>query len=361
MRSPSVDVDPGASNRLTPARTRRRGRTWLFLLVAAGFAVLAGGPWWFAGKWAAADHRRVGPPPADLPARAIELRNATGNLLRGWFVPGNPGGGGVLLMHGSHETRRAMIGRARFLHLHGYSTLLFDFHAYGESEGDRTAFGFTESGDAAAAVALLRSLIPGERLAAVGFSLGGAACLLGPQPLPVDALVLEAVYPDIEEAVANRLRLRFGAIGPWLAPLLTLQVYPRWGVRLDQLRPIDAIKTVRVPVFIIAGADDQRTTLAESRRLFAAAPEPKEFWAVPGAPHANYQRFAPAEYEKRLLAFLDRYLRRSSSDGLTRSLAGKTLATSGRPKTRKMPVGKPVALLPRSICGRLCTKTRRGP
>ena len=212
-------------------------------------------------------------------------------------------------MHGSHETRRAMIGQARFLHRHGYAVLLFDFHAYGESDGARTTFGYGEAADAAAAVALLRTLAPGERVAAVGFSLGGAAALLGPQPLAVDALVLEAVYPDIRDAVANRLRLCFGALGPWLAPLLTAQVEPRFGVRLDQLRPIDAIARVRVPLLLIAGTDDERATLADSQRLFAAAPEPKEFWAVPGAAHVNFQHFAPAEYEARLLAFLDRTLR----------------------------------------------------
>lgn len=298
----------------TRARRHRR-RTWgraCVIALATGLVVLLGGAYWFGGRWASADHRRVGPPPADLPAQSVEFRNPSGERLRGWYVPGRPGGGGVLLMHGSHETRRAMIGRARFLHAHGYAVLLFDFHAYGESEGERTSFGHGEAADAAAAVDLLRSLLPGERLAAVGFSLGGAACLLGPRPLPVDTLVLEAVYPDLADAVANRLRLRFGPLGPWLAPLLTLQVYPRWGLRLDQLRPIDAITRLRVPVLIVAGTDDGRTTLADSRRLFAAAPEPKEFWPVPGAAHTNFQRFAPAAYEARLLAFLDRYLRRGA-------------------------------------------------
>jgi uncharacterized protein len=263
---------------------------------------------WFGGRWAAADHKRVPPPPADFPARPVEFSGSAG-ILRGWFAAGNPGGAAVLLMHGSHETRRAMLGRARFLHTHGYATLLFDFHAYGESDGDRNTFGFTEAGDAEAGLQLLRSLAPGERIGAIGFSLGGAACLLGERPLPVDALVLEAVYPDIETAVANRLRLRLGPLGPLLTPLLTWQIYPRWGIRIDQLRPIDGIRKVHVPMLVIAGAEDPRTTLAESKRLFAAAAEPKQFWIVPGAGHVNFQRFAPQEYEARVLGFLDRFLR----------------------------------------------------
>ena len=289
-----------------------RARRWAIaigVVALAGAAVVASGALWFGGRWAAADHRRVGPPPRDLPARAVEFRSGTGDLLRGWFVPGAPPGGGVVLLHGSHETRRAMIGRARFLNRRGYAVLLFDFHAYGESEGARTSFGYGESRDAAAAVASLRSLVPDGPIAAVGFSLGGAACLLGDEPLAVDALVLEAVYTDIEDAVANRLRMRFGSVGPLLAPLLTGQLGWRWGIDAARLRPIDAIGRLRVPVFVIAGADDPRATIEDSRRLFAAAPQPKELWEVPGAAHVNFQRFAPQEYERRVLEFLDRYLR----------------------------------------------------
>ena len=283
-------------------------RALAFSAALALVATLAGA-YWSAGRWAAADHRRVGPPPADLPAQSIAFQNPAGDTLRGWFVAGEPGGGAVLLMHGSHETRRAMIGQARFLHQHGYAVLLFDFAAYGESTGTQTTFGYGEAADAAAAVALLRTLAPGERIAAVGFSLGGAAALLGPRPLDVDALVIEAVYADLRDAVANRLRLRFGPLGPWLAPLLTWQVEPRTGVRLDQLRPVEAIARIRVPLLLIAGSEDGRAPLADARRLFAAAPEPKELWVVDGAAHVNFQRFAPAEYEARLLAFLDRHLR----------------------------------------------------
>lgn len=275
----------------------------------AALIVTGGAAYWSAGRWAAADHRRVGQPPSDLPARVVELGAPGGGRLRGWFVPGEPGGGAVLLMHGSHETRRAMIGRARFLHRHGYGVLLFDFHAYGESDGAHTTFGYGEAADAAAALARLKTLAPGERVAALGFSLGGAAALLGERPLEVDALIVEAVYADIRDAVANRLRLGFGPLGPWLAPLLTAQLSWRFGVSPEQLRPVDGMARIRVPVLIIAGAADGRAPTADAQRLFAAAHEPRQLWIVPGAAHVNFQHFAPKEYEAHVLAFLDQYLR----------------------------------------------------
>ena len=122
--------------------------------------------------------------------------------------------GGVVLVHGVRETRRAMLDRARFLHRAGYAVLLFDLPAHGESEGDRVTFGAGEASAVRAAVDLLAESLPTQPIAALGFSLGGAACLLGHEPLPVDALVLEAVYADIDTAVANRLRLYAGAAVP---------------------------------------------------------------------------------------------------------------------------------------------------
>ena len=98
-----------------------------------------------------------------------------------------------------------MLDRARFLHGAGYTVLLYDSRAHGESDGSRITFGHLESLDARAMLGFLRRAAPGERLGVIGISRGGAAVLLGPQPLGVSALALEAVYPTLEEA--KRLRL----------------------------------------------------------------------------------------------------------------------------------------------------------
>ena len=73
----------------------------------------------------------IGPPPMDLTIRPISLLSQSGSNLRGWFIPGKRGAGGVLLMHGIRANRLAMLDRARFLHRAGYSLFLFDFQAHG--------------------------------------------------------------------------------------------------------------------------------------------------------------------------------------------------------------------------------------
>jgi esterase/lipase len=98
-----------------------------------------------------------------------------------------------------------MLGRAEFLHAMGFTVLAPDFQGNGESPGEHVTFGARESLDAAAALAFLDSAAHGERVGAIGVSMGGAASLLGPGPLPVSALVLESVYPTIRDAVRDRI------------------------------------------------------------------------------------------------------------------------------------------------------------
>jgi uncharacterized protein len=290
--------------------TRRRAPIFLVICaIAACLAIVATGV-----RLASPTHATVGPAPVDLNAERVEFRSGSTATLRGWFVAGQPGGGAVVLMHGVHANRLSMVPRARFLREHGYSVLLFDFQAHGESSGDWITFGRREALDAQAAVDFARQRLPGERVAAIGSSLGGAAALLGPHPLAVDALVLEAVYPEIGAALDNRFRAVLGPLAGEIsvqlaAPLLKIVMPSILGIRLDDLRPIDHVGAVTAPILIASGTKDTRTTLAEARALFDRANAPKQFWAVEGAGHVDLEAYAPEEYRRRVLAFLQSALR----------------------------------------------------
>lgn len=240
----------------------------------------------------------IGPPPTDLGAAPITFPSRSGATLRGWYVPGVPGRGAVVLVHGIHADRRVMLPRARFLQRAGYSVLLFDLQAHGESTGDRITFGAKESLDVVSAIEVMRTKSPGERIGVIAVSLGGAAALFA-SPLNIDALVIESVYPTIVDATRDRM-------GPVLAPLLLWQLRPRLGLGVSDLRPIDHLKSVRGPIFVISGAEDRHTRPDEARAMFDAASEPKEFWLVPGAAHVDLHSVASHEYEQRVLAFLRR-------------------------------------------------------
>ncbi|MGH9936387.1 MAG: alpha/beta hydrolase, partial [Blastocatellia bacterium] len=170
--------------------------------------------------------------------------------------------------------------------------------------------GHLESRDARAAVEFMKRSRPGEKLGIIGLSMGGAAAVLASPALDVDAMALEMVYADVDRATANRMERYFGAWARGLAPLLIMQLPLRAGIDAVALRPIDRVGAIKAPKLFIAGAKDRHTKLVESRELFAAASEPKELWVVEEAAHGDVHQVAKEEYERRVLDFFEKRLRR---------------------------------------------------
>ena len=249
-------------------------------------------------------------PPEDLGMRSVPIFSENGRLAA-WFIPGESSHGAVLLLHPVRSNKSSMLARARFLSNEGYSILLPDMQAHGESEGEQITFGYREAKDVSAAIQKIRELAPGEKVAALGVSLGAAAIVLSDANNNFDAVILESMFPTIEEAISNRLRIRFGGLAPLLTPLLSLQLKSRLHINSSQLHPIEHMTRFRVPVMILHGTEDQHTTLEEAKRVFTAANPPKEFHAFSGAAHVDLHAFDPQTYESSVCVFLARYLRSS--------------------------------------------------
>jgi pimeloyl-ACP methyl ester carboxylesterase len=130
--------------------------------------------------------------------------------------------------------------------------------------------------------------------------------LLGEEgPLPADALVLQAVYPDLRSAIRNRIAQRLGRAPAFLLePLLSFQSRPRFGVPPGRLSPAQAVRRYRGPLLVVGGLADRSTPPAETRALFDSAPGRKSLWLVPGIGHGAVSDLRSDEYRRRLLAFL---------------------------------------------------------
>jgi fermentation-respiration switch protein FrsA (DUF1100 family) len=248
---------------------------------------------------------RIGDPPGDMSAQSVNFESGSGANVHGWWCPLRNSRGVVLLLPGIRANRLSMVDRAQFLQRAGYSVLLIDFQATGETKGERITFGWKESRDVIAAVNFIRNAEPASRVAIIGSSLGGVATLLAIPPLKVDALVLEAVYPTIEIATKNRLENYLGRLGRFAAPLLLKQLHMRLGISAGDLRPIDHVANVGCPVFIMSGGKDRSTRPEDTDTLFSRAQSPKQLWFVPKAGHVDLHRAATAEYEARVLKFFE--------------------------------------------------------
>jgi uncharacterized protein len=280
-------------------------------ILAAMFVLGLAASWTVGGMLTDPDPVNV--PDARPPARDVQLKAADGLSLAATYWPGNASDApAVLLIHGSDSSRGAMARNAAWLASQGYAALTVDLRGYGESAEARHGFGMVESRDASAAFAWLKSEQKGAPVAVIGASLGGAAALLGEAgPVPADALILQAVYPDIRRAIRNRIAGKLTA-GPatLLEPLLSLQTWFRLGIWPGALSPVTALRSYRGPVLVIGGEADEHTPPAETREMYEAGRGPKALWIIEGAGHAEASNPHGEAYRRKVLEFLGKAMRR---------------------------------------------------
>ena len=239
----------------------------------------------------------------ELTLEEISIESKSGTGIDGWYWANVDSTATVLLFHPVRGSRRDMIERAMILHDAGFAVVLIDLQAHGESSGEQITFGYREKYDVQSTIEYARSVNPDHKIGIIGWSLGGAATLLA-KPENVDAVVLESVYPTIEEAVANRLEMRIGFLQHFLSPILLWQLPLRLGINTNDLRPIDSIGELNCPVLVLAGDQDEHTTLAETERLYESANLPKQLVIFEGAKHQDLRKYDSAKYEQNVIPFL---------------------------------------------------------
>jgi fermentation-respiration switch protein FrsA (DUF1100 family) len=263
---------------------------------------------WFVGNALIAPANRViGPPPKDLNAVATTLPSESGSQIATWYIPAANSKATITLLHPMHTSRLTMRSRALLFHNAGYAVVMIDFQAHGESPGEYITVGYLEQHDVRAAVAYARKTNPNHRIGIDGWSLGAAATLLA-SPLGVDAVVLEAAYPTISDAVYDRIAIRLGPLSYVLSPVLLAGLELRCGIAPSKLRPIDHIAEVGCPVLLLAGDADRHTTVAETQRLYDAARDPKKLVLFAGAAHDDFLARDAKQYESEVLQFFATYL-----------------------------------------------------
>ena len=298
-----------------------RWRRWLvgsagaLLLVAAAIVLTVG---WIGSERAI--HRaydREPTTPADYPFAAVtedvRFPSRDGTSLAAWFVPtAERGRPAVLLVHGYGRSRNELLPHAAYLNRAGYNVLLIDFRGRGESGGDAITLGAHEPLDVLGAIDYLssRTDIDTSRLAVQGVSLGASSALLAlPEEPRLKVAVIESPFDTVRGVVDRSFQNFIGLPSFPFAPITIFFVERRVDADADTIRPIDAVaRSGGRALFIIQDERDRLMPEDAGRRIFAAAPEPKQFWLVPNATHAQALAATGSEYEDRVLAFYRQFL-----------------------------------------------------
>ena len=235
-----------------------------------------------------------------------------GVRLRGWFVPGLPGKGVLILCHGYPGNRADLLEYIGFLNRAGFGVLAFDFRALGESGGDVCTIGYREVEDALGAVAYLKTRKDTRDLplGILGTSMGGAVALQAAARSPqIRAVVADSPYASLDRAVTQRFCRVSGSSG------VALSVPARWlgdrmmGVEAASVSPLRQVSRISPrPLLLIYGTEDAVVLPEDSRILYKAAGEPKAIWRIEGARHiGGYAQEGPL-YEERVISFFRKAL-----------------------------------------------------
>jgi hypothetical protein len=241
----------------------------------------------------------------------FRVRPPDGVELRGWKIrPPSPNGDWLLVFHGVSDNRTGVLGHAEFLLRHGYSVVMMDSRAHGESGGDMATYGWKERYDTVAIVDALYSTEKVSRLYALGVSMGAAIAL---QSAAVEPRILDVIaedpFADLREVSYDYAGLRFS---PFLGETLfrPASIFAMDGLAKaggfdpDAVSPAKAVAARPFPVLLICGTRDTTIPCRHAERIYQAASRPKELWVVNGAEHASALGHAPVEYEVRVMRFL---------------------------------------------------------
>jgi predicted alpha/beta hydrolase len=292
-------------------RSRRRNdrRWWRYtrrlLVAAATLFVVAVVLFPFSIGYVVTHTARAHVPAADLgvPYEHVELETSDGLRLQGWYIPSRNGAAVI-----SFPGRASSQERARMLARHGYGVLLFDRRGEGESEGDPNLYGWQGERDVHAAVAFLqrRPDVDQERIGGIGLSVGGEMMIeAAAESTALRAIVSEgASGRSVRDVAAN-------PGGGWSELLSYGIATASTALFTSNLPPGDLVGLVREisgAVFFVYGERGQPEEDPANRAFYDAARGPKEIWEVPGSTHMGGPAAQPQEYERRVIAFFDRWL-----------------------------------------------------
>lgn len=228
--------------------------------------------------------------PADVGLAFTEMTIPTedGERLYGWWIPTRAAAarGHVLFFHGNAGNVSHRLEHAVALTAAGLDVLLVDYRGYGQSTGRPSEEGLYR--DARASLAALRAggQVDPARIVYMGESLGGAIALNLALESPPLACVLQSTFTSLRDIAREHY--------PAALSGLAGDAYPN----------LQRIASLRAPVLVVHGDEDEIVPVGHARALFAGAPEPKRLHIVPGAGHNDLVDGMGAAYGTEVAAWL---------------------------------------------------------
>lgn len=216
----------------------------------------------------------------------IDFTARDGVRLNGWFVPHAEARSTLIWFHGNAGNIGNRLAQLHLLYTRiGGSHFLFDYRGYGKSRGRPTSAGILADGRDAVALADARGWTADRQVVYFGESLGCAvAVALAVEHAPA-RVILSAPFYSLR------------AMGDVVLPPLAFLA----GEDFNSARLIERLPS---PLLVIHGTVDGTVPFQQGQDLYALAPHPKRFYAVPDAGHTDMHEVGGETYIQVLREFL---------------------------------------------------------
>ncbi|HAL56444.1 MAG TPA: peptidase [Bacteroidetes bacterium] len=212
-----------------------------------------------------------------------------GVRLHAWFAPAESARATLVISHGNAGNISHRSDIMVRLQRTGFHVLMYDYRGYGKSEGSPGEEGVYKDGRAAFDYAVSLPGVDPKRIVLWGTSLGGAVAVDVATQRPAAALILESTFTSAREMARI------------LYPILPAQFLIR-----SKFNSIDKIRRLTIPILVMHGDQDSIIPFKLGKKLFDAAPAPKEFYEIIGADHNDTYFVGGREYLDRALSFVER-------------------------------------------------------
>lgn len=241
----------------------------------------------------------------DSTFKTIYLKTKDSLRLEAWYIPVDSATGTVLLFHGHGGNKSGVIKEAGSFNKMGYNTLLVDFRAHGNSDGNTCTIGYDETEDVK--LAYDHIIGKGEKnIVLWGISMGASTITKAVKDHQLDPkkVILEMPFGTIEDAVKGRLKI-MGLPAQPIATLLTFWGGTENGFWAFGMKPQEYVTDIKCPVLLQWGKNDPRVSKAEEDAIFENITNTnKKFVIYENTGHESICKKETAKWEVEVAAFL---------------------------------------------------------
>lgn len=241
---------------------------------------------------------------ADSAFQTVYLKSSTCPKLEAWYIPVDSAKGTICMFHGHGGTKSGIFQESAAFRKMGYNTMLVDFRAHGNSEGNTCTIGYDEAEDVKLAYDFIKT--KGEKnIMLWGISMGAATITksINDYQLKPNKIILEMPFASIKEAAEGRIKL-MGLPGEPLATLITFWGGAEHAFWAFNMKPSEFAKKINCPVLVQWGRNDPRVTEHETMEVYNNISTPKKMVIYENAGHESLYKNDPQKWTNELTSFL---------------------------------------------------------